>query len=124
PSSSASSTRTYYGRARAHPSPPGRPPARRRRRHARRRHARLQRDPRRGLVPGAVPDGDDRDAGGPRHGAAERRRAGAVIVEAIAGGVLTGALADRRRQRTIEHLSDHYIICGYGRVGRRVAEEF
>ncbi|HZS30188.1 MAG TPA: potassium channel protein [Gaiellaceae bacterium] len=50
--------------------------------------------------------------------------AGAVIVEAIAGGVLTGALADRRRQRTIEHLSDHYIICGYGRVGRRVAEEF
>src|SRR5581483_1544125 len=28
--------------------------------------------------------------------------AGAVIVEAIAGGVLTGALADRRRQRTIE----------------------
>lgn len=50
--------------------------------------------------------------------------AGAVIVEAIAGGVLTGALAERRRQRTIEHLSEHYIICGYGRVGRRVAEEF
>jgi voltage-gated potassium channel len=50
--------------------------------------------------------------------------AGAVIVEAIAGGVLTGALAERRRQRAIEHLSDHYIICGYGRVGRRVAEEF
>ena len=24
----------------------------------------------------------------------------------------------------IEQLSDHYIICGYGRVGRRVAEEF
>jgi len=50
--------------------------------------------------------------------------AGAVIVESIAGGVLTGALADRRRERAIEQLSDHYIICGYGRVGRRVAEDF
>ena len=50
--------------------------------------------------------------------------AGAVIVEGIAGGVLTGALADRRRERAIDRLSDHYIICGYGRVGRRVAEEF
>ena len=50
--------------------------------------------------------------------------AGAVIVESIAGGVLSGALAERRRERTIEHLHDHFIICGYGRVGRRVAEEF
>jgi voltage-gated potassium channel len=50
--------------------------------------------------------------------------AGAVIVEAIAGGVVTGALAERRRERTIEHLHDHFIICGYGRVGQRVADEF
>ncbi|HET7566799.1 MAG TPA: TrkA family potassium uptake protein [Gaiellaceae bacterium] len=50
--------------------------------------------------------------------------AGAVIVETIAGGVLTGALAERRRERTIEKLHDHFVICGYGRVGRRVAEEF
>jgi voltage-gated potassium channel len=50
--------------------------------------------------------------------------AGAVIVEAIAGGVFTGVLAERRRGRTIERLRDHYIICGYGRVGRQVAEEF
>ena len=50
--------------------------------------------------------------------------AGAVIVEAIAGGVITGALAERRRERTIERLHDHFIICGYGRVGRQVAEEF
>jgi voltage-gated potassium channel len=48
---------------------------------------------------------------------------GAVIVEAISGGVLTGAIAQRRRQRNIEALRDHFIICGYGRVGRRVAEE-
>jgi voltage-gated potassium channel len=50
--------------------------------------------------------------------------AGAVIVEAIAGGVFTGVLAERRRERTIESLTDHYIICGYGRVGQRVADEF
>ena len=50
--------------------------------------------------------------------------AGAVIVEGIAGGVVTGALAERRRQRAIERLQDHFIICGYGRVGRRVAQEF
>ena len=48
----------------------------------------------------------------------------AILVEGIAGGVFTGALAERRRQRAIEHLSDHYIICGYGRVGRRIAAEF
>jgi voltage-gated potassium channel len=50
--------------------------------------------------------------------------AGAVIVDAIAGGLVRGALAERRRERTIEQLRDHFIICGYGRVGRRVAEEF
>jgi voltage-gated potassium channel len=49
---------------------------------------------------------------------------GAVIVESIAGGVLTGALAERRRERKLESLRNHFIICGYGRVGRRVAEEF
>jgi voltage-gated potassium channel len=50
--------------------------------------------------------------------------AGAVIVESIAGGVFTGVLAERRRDRTIQRMRDHFIICGYGRVGRRVAEEF
>jgi len=50
--------------------------------------------------------------------------AGAVIVEAIAGGVLTGVLVERRRERAIQRLHEHFIICGYGRVGRRVAEEF
>jgi voltage-gated potassium channel len=47
-----------------------------------------------------------------------------ILVEGIARGVLTGALAERRRRRAIEQLHDHYIICGYGRVGRRVAAEF
>ena len=47
-----------------------------------------------------------------------------VLVEGIASGVFTGAFGERRRRRTIERLSDHYIICGYGRVGRRIAAEF
>jgi voltage-gated potassium channel len=47
-----------------------------------------------------------------------------VLVELIAHGVLTGAISDRRRRRVIESMSDHYIICGYGRVGRQVAAEF
>jgi voltage-gated potassium channel len=49
---------------------------------------------------------------------------GAAVVEAITGGVLTGAIADRRRWKAIEQLRNHFIICGYGRVGRRVAQEF
>jgi voltage-gated potassium channel len=48
---------------------------------------------------------------------------GALIVEAITRGVVTGALAERRRRRTIDQLRDHYIICGYGRVGRQVGDE-
>jgi len=48
----------------------------------------------------------------------------AVLVEGIARGVFTGALAERRRRRMIDKLRDHYIICGYGRVGRRVADVF
>jgi voltage-gated potassium channel len=47
-----------------------------------------------------------------------------AIVEVIARGVLTGAWAERRRRRAIDELRDHMIICGYGRVGRRVAAEF
>jgi voltage-gated potassium channel len=46
--------------------------------------------------------------------------AAAVIVEAITGGVLS----ERRRERAIDRLTNHFIICGYGRVGRQVADEF
>jgi len=49
---------------------------------------------------------------------------GSLIVELIARGVIGGMWAERRRRRTLEGLRDHYIICGYGRVGRRVSDEF
>jgi len=47
---------------------------------------------------------------------------GAALVEAIARGVLSGA--ERRRRKAIEHMREHTIICGYGRVGQRIAQEF
>jgi voltage-gated potassium channel len=46
------------------------------------------------------------------------------IVELIAHGVLTGTMSEHRRRRVIDRISDHYIICGFGRVGRQVADEF
>jgi voltage-gated potassium channel len=48
---------------------------------------------------------------------------GSLLVEAIARGVIGGLWAERRRRMAIEALRGHYIICGFGRVGRRVAEE-
>ena len=47
-----------------------------------------------------------------------------TVVEGIARGVLTGALSESRRRRAIEKLRDHYIICGYGRVGQQIGDEF
>jgi voltage-gated potassium channel len=47
-----------------------------------------------------------------------------ALVEVIARGVLTGAWSDRRRFKVIDRLDDHYIICGYGRVGQAVGHEF
>lgn len=46
-----------------------------------------------------------------------------ALVELIARGVLGDAYGHRRRRRAIESLRGHTIICGYGRVGRRVAAE-
>jgi voltage-gated potassium channel len=49
--------------------------------------------------------------------------AAGVLVETIAREFLGGGWGKRRRRRTIEELRDHYIVCGYGRVGRRVSAE-
>jgi voltage-gated potassium channel len=47
-----------------------------------------------------------------------------TVAESIARGVLTGAWAEKRRRRAIDKLRDHIIICGYGRVGQQIGEEF
>ena len=46
------------------------------------------------------------------------------IVELIAHGVFSGVMTERRKKRVIRGLRDHYIICGYGRVGRKIGHEF
>src|SRR5215211_3308928 len=45
-------------------------------------------------------------------------------VELVVEGTIRGYFGRRRMQTAIGKLSDHYIMCGYGRVGRQVAAEF
>jgi voltage-gated potassium channel len=47
-----------------------------------------------------------------------------AIVDLIAHGAISEAHAERKLRRTIDDLHGHTIICGFGRVGRRVAAEF
>jgi voltage-gated potassium channel len=46
------------------------------------------------------------------------------FVELVVEGTIRGYFARRRMDATINKLSGHYILCGYGRVGREVAQEF
>jgi voltage-gated potassium channel len=47
----------------------------------------------------------------------------ATVAEFFVSGQLSGLLAARRMQRMIDAFNDHYIVCGYGRVGRQVARD-
>lgn len=47
----------------------------------------------------------------------------AVVAELFVAGHLADLLALRRTQRMIDSLSDHHIICGFGRVGRQVGRD-
>ena len=46
-----------------------------------------------------------------------------TLVELLVSGRLRTLLDERREQRAIDSLTDHVIICGYGRVGRQVARD-
>ena len=46
-----------------------------------------------------------------------------TITELFVTGHLGQALAERRARRMTASLTDHYIICGFGRVGRQVARD-
>src|SRR3954463_1254361 len=46
-----------------------------------------------------------------------------TVTEFFVAGHLGGVLGRRRQQRRIDSLSDHYIVCGYGRAGRQVARD-
>jgi voltage-gated potassium channel len=47
----------------------------------------------------------------------------ATIAEFFVAGHLGDLLTARRMQRMIDSLTDHHIICGFGRVGRQVASD-
>jgi voltage-gated potassium channel len=46
-----------------------------------------------------------------------------TVTEFFVAGHLAELLQERRTQRMIDATSDHFIICGYGRVGRQVARD-
>jgi voltage-gated potassium channel len=46
-----------------------------------------------------------------------------TVTEFFVAGHLSGLLYERRASRMIEQLSDHYLICGFGRVGQQVARD-
>ena len=47
----------------------------------------------------------------------------ATVAEFFVSGQLSGLLSARRMQRMIDSYKDHFIVCGYGRVGRQVARD-
>lgn len=47
----------------------------------------------------------------------------ALVAQAVAEGGLGARGRRRRMQRAIDRMSGHFIVCGYGRVGRTVARE-
>ena len=44
------------------------------------------------------------------------------VGEYLIAGQLAGTLKQRRIMKTIERLQNHYIVCGYGRIGEQVAK--
>jgi voltage-gated potassium channel len=47
-----------------------------------------------------------------------------TFVELFVAGHMTGLLEVWRMEREIEGMHDHYLICGFGRVGQQVARDF
>ena len=47
----------------------------------------------------------------------------ATVAEFFVSGQLSGLLEERRIEKMIDSFTDHFIICGFGRVGRQVARD-
>lgn len=47
----------------------------------------------------------------------------ALVAQAVAEGGVGARGRRRRMQRAVDRMSGHFIVCGYGRVGRTVARE-
>jgi voltage-gated potassium channel len=46
-----------------------------------------------------------------------------AVTEFFVAGQVSGLLDERRRQRMVDALSEHYLVCGFGRVGRQVVRD-
>jgi voltage-gated potassium channel len=46
-----------------------------------------------------------------------------LLAEYVLSGQLGGMIGQRRMNRQIAGLNGHYVVCGYGRTGRRVSDE-
>jgi voltage-gated potassium channel len=47
----------------------------------------------------------------------------ATVAEFFVSGQLSGVLEERRMEKMIDSFKDHYIVCGFGRVGRQVSRD-
>jgi voltage-gated potassium channel len=47
----------------------------------------------------------------------------ATVAEFFVSGQLSGVLEERRIEKMIDSFTDHYIVCGFGRVGRQVSRD-
>jgi voltage-gated potassium channel len=47
-----------------------------------------------------------------------------LLATVVVEGGLPKRLQRRREARMLEHIKDHFIICGYGRIGTTVAQQF
>ena len=47
-----------------------------------------------------------------------------IVANYFIAGEIMGFLEQRRMLREIEQLKDHFIVCGFGRMGEQVAREF
>ena len=46
------------------------------------------------------------------------------FTEALIGGYFQEGIRRRQQKQLIDTLDQHYIVCGYGRTGRQIAQEF
>src|SRR5262245_33042892 len=46
------------------------------------------------------------------------------MIRSVVSGEVNGYWERRRMKRNLAELHDHLIVCGYGRMGRRVCQEF
>ncbi len=47
-----------------------------------------------------------------------------AVFQFLIEGELASILGSQRMKRQIQHLRDHYILCGFGRVGEEIARQF